>query len=102
MISQRTIHSEPDSGGHFGPYGGRFVPEVLMSPLSFLWILAVGLMSFSLATMVALISARVLRKQGKARRAARRAIVLPELVHHIGGLTGDELHDGNATQPAAM
>jgi tryptophan synthase beta chain len=23
----------PDSGGHFGPYGGRFVPEVLMSPL---------------------------------------------------------------------
>lgn len=23
----------PDSGGHFGPYGGRFVPEVLMAPL---------------------------------------------------------------------
>jgi len=23
----------PDAGGHFGPYGGRFVPEVLMSPL---------------------------------------------------------------------
>jgi tryptophan synthase beta chain len=23
----------PDSGGHFGPYGGRFVPEVLMAPI---------------------------------------------------------------------
>jgi tryptophan synthase beta chain len=27
------IVSEPTSDGHFGPYGGRFVPEVLMSPL---------------------------------------------------------------------
>jgi tryptophan synthase beta chain len=25
--------SQPDSGGHFGPYGGRYVPEVLMAPL---------------------------------------------------------------------
>jgi tryptophan synthase beta chain len=25
--------SQPDEGGHFGPYGGRYVPEVLMSPL---------------------------------------------------------------------
>lgn len=25
--------SQPDSGGHFGPYGGRFVPETLMAPL---------------------------------------------------------------------
>jgi tryptophan synthase beta chain len=23
----------PDVGGHFGPYGGRYVPEVLMAPL---------------------------------------------------------------------
>ncbi|MEE8585433.1 MAG: tryptophan synthase subunit beta [Acidobacteriota bacterium] len=23
----------PDAGGHFGPYGGKFVPETLMSPL---------------------------------------------------------------------
>lgn len=23
----------PDSAGHFGPYGGRYVPEVLMAPL---------------------------------------------------------------------
>ena len=23
----------PDARGHFGPYGGRFVPEILMSPL---------------------------------------------------------------------
>ena len=27
------IPSQPDSTGHFGPYGGRFVPEVLMAPL---------------------------------------------------------------------
>jgi tryptophan synthase beta chain len=25
--------SLPDAGGHFGPFGGRFVPETLMSPL---------------------------------------------------------------------
>ncbi len=25
--------TEPDAGGHFGPYGGRYVPEVLMAPL---------------------------------------------------------------------
>jgi len=25
--------SQPDAGGHFGPYGGRYVPEVLMAPL---------------------------------------------------------------------
>ena len=27
------LNSEPTASGHFGPYGGRFVPEVLMSPL---------------------------------------------------------------------
>ena len=27
------LTSEPTASGHFGPYGGRFVPEVLMSPL---------------------------------------------------------------------
>ncbi len=25
--------NEPDAGGHWGPYGGRFVPETLMAPL---------------------------------------------------------------------
>jgi tryptophan synthase beta chain len=24
---------QPDPGGHFGPYGGRYVPEILMAPL---------------------------------------------------------------------
>jgi tryptophan synthase beta chain len=24
---------QPDCGGHFGPYGGRYVPEVLMAPI---------------------------------------------------------------------
>jgi tryptophan synthase beta chain len=28
-----TTISQPDAGGHFGPYGGRYVPEVLMAPL---------------------------------------------------------------------
>jgi tryptophan synthase beta chain len=28
-----VITSQPDATGHFGPYGGRFVPEVLMAPL---------------------------------------------------------------------
>ncbi|GBC81110.1 Tryptophan synthase beta chain [bacterium HR10] len=28
-----TIVSLPDARGHFGPYGGRFVPETLMYPL---------------------------------------------------------------------
>jgi tryptophan synthase beta chain len=26
------IVSQPDTRGHFGPYGGRFVPEILMAP----------------------------------------------------------------------
>jgi tryptophan synthase beta chain len=29
MSSPKT----PDAGGHFGPYGGKFVPETLMAPL---------------------------------------------------------------------
>ncbi len=33
MSTTNTIASLPDAGGHFGPYGGRYVPEVLMSPL---------------------------------------------------------------------
>jgi tryptophan synthase beta chain len=28
-----NLMMDPDSGGHFGPYGGRYVPEVLMAPL---------------------------------------------------------------------
>ena len=27
------MSSQPDTRGHFGPYGGRYVPEVLMAPL---------------------------------------------------------------------
>jgi tryptophan synthase beta chain len=27
------MSAQPDAGGHFGTYGGRYVPEVLMSPL---------------------------------------------------------------------
>lgn len=26
--------NEPDAGGHWGPYGGRFVPETLIAPLA--------------------------------------------------------------------
>lgn len=28
-----TFHSQPDRHGHFGPYGGRYVPETLMGAL---------------------------------------------------------------------
>ena len=28
------IVTNPDSGGHFGPYGGMYVPETLMAPLN--------------------------------------------------------------------
>src|SRR5258708_1161631 len=32
-MAQPVSGSQPDPTGHFGPYGGRFVPEVLMAPL---------------------------------------------------------------------
>jgi tryptophan synthase beta chain len=28
-----AIPTQPDAKGHFGPYGGKYVPEVLMAPL---------------------------------------------------------------------
>ncbi|MBL8216678.1 MAG: tryptophan synthase subunit beta [Bryobacterales bacterium] len=30
---EQLVSVQPDAGGHFGPYGGRFVPETLMAPL---------------------------------------------------------------------
>src|SRR4051794_30291311 len=33
MSSSAVAESVPDQKGHFGPYGGRFVPETLMYPL---------------------------------------------------------------------
>jgi tryptophan synthase beta chain len=30
MVREETVHSIPDERGHFGPYGGMFVPEVLV------------------------------------------------------------------------
>src|SRR4030081_19746 len=33
MMTTSHVTSEPDASGHFGPYGGRYVPEVLMAPL---------------------------------------------------------------------
>jgi tryptophan synthase beta chain len=32
-LAEEALENLPDSMGHFGPYGGRYVPEVLMSPL---------------------------------------------------------------------
>ena len=29
----KTTKSLPDATGHFGKFGGRFVPETLMAPL---------------------------------------------------------------------
>jgi tryptophan synthase beta chain len=31
--SDLESQTQPDEGGHFGPYGGRYVPETLMGPL---------------------------------------------------------------------
>ncbi len=31
-VAERSEH-DPDSGGHFGRYGGRFVPEALIAAL---------------------------------------------------------------------
>lgn len=33
MIAPAFLPTLPDAGGHFGPYGGRYVPETLMHPL---------------------------------------------------------------------
>src|SRR6266567_2796917 len=33
MTPQPDVPQQPDGGGHFGPYGGRYVPEVLMAPV---------------------------------------------------------------------
>src|SRR5438128_10644662 len=32
-MNATTSETLPDAHGHFGPYGGRFVPETLMHPL---------------------------------------------------------------------
>jgi tryptophan synthase beta chain len=32
-MSKRELTSEPNQGGYFGPYGGMYVPETLMTPL---------------------------------------------------------------------
>src|SRR5512140_789780 len=32
-MSAAAVEQLPDATGHFGPYGGRFVPETLMHPL---------------------------------------------------------------------
>src|SRR5437870_7085476 len=32
-MSSTALEKAPDLTGHFGPYGGRFVPETLMHPL---------------------------------------------------------------------
>ena len=34
VMSNRPAHSTPDAHGHFGPYGGMFVPETLMAALT--------------------------------------------------------------------
>jgi tryptophan synthase beta chain len=33
MMNSTVMEPVPDAQGHFGPYGGRFVPETLMHPL---------------------------------------------------------------------
>ncbi len=33
MQKHKVLTQVPDATGHFGPYGGMFVPETLMAPL---------------------------------------------------------------------
>jgi len=33
VTTAAMVRALPDEGGHFGPYGGRYVPETLMEPL---------------------------------------------------------------------
>lgn len=33
MVSTERPHAQPDADGHFGPFGGRFVPEALIAAL---------------------------------------------------------------------
>jgi tryptophan synthase beta chain len=33
-MSEQAMESMPDAQGHFGPYGGRYVPETLVHPLA--------------------------------------------------------------------
>ena len=33
MQKARITSSEPDAHGHWGKYGGRYVPETLVAPL---------------------------------------------------------------------
>src|SRR6059036_3542984 len=33
LSRDEIVNTGPDASGHYGPYGGRFVPETLMGPL---------------------------------------------------------------------
>jgi len=59
MSKRQTV---PDAAGHFGPYGGRFVPETLMAPL-----------------------AELARAYDKARRRRAFRRRLDDLLHHYAG-----------------
>jgi HEAT repeat protein len=63
-----------------------------MSLLFIIWLAALGLMTFALTAMSALIVARLLRERRRAKRAARRSAILPEIVNHIGGLSAGPLN----------
>jgi tryptophan synthase beta chain len=57
-----TAPSAPDALGHFGPYGGRYVPEILMSPLE-----------------------ELERAYGEARQDPAFETELKSLLHHYAG-----------------
>ena len=61
--------SLPDAGGHFGPYGGRFVPEVLMAPIEELE------QAYLAARAGSGFSSRTERSAGELRRPAHAALL---------------------------
>ena len=74
-----TTTSLPDSLGHFGPYGGRYVPEVLMSPLEN-WSRPIG------GARRSGISGRTERSAARTTPAVRRRFTIAKrLSENLGG-----------------
>ena len=94
----------PDAGGHFGPYGGRYVPETLMEPLRELEA------AYAEARRDPAFEAelsRLLRDYvgppdaARPRRAALRAARLPRLAEARGPLPHGRAQDQQRARPGA-
>jgi tryptophan synthase beta chain len=109
------LRSEPDPTGHFGPYGGRFVPEVLMAPLeelehayrqaaadpAFQAELADLLHNYAGRPTPLYFAKRLTEKLGGAKIYLKREDLLHTGAHKINNCLGQEAHHrGNRRGPA--